>query len=175
MQLLYLHGAPAVGKLTVATHLVKRTNARLFDNHIAIDFARAILDFEDNGFWELVKQSRLLILETAASHGVPLVIMTSCYSDLEDRETLIAYEDILDRFGAKILPVFLHCSENEMQRRVGSEDRKIRRKISNSADLKQFMKDTICTPIPRDNCLHLSTEDMPARAVAEEIVRHFQL
>lgn len=81
MQLIYIHGAPAVGKLTVAKHLAHLTGARLFDNHIAIDLAKTVLDFERDGFWELVVRARTLVLEAAARQSVPLVAMTSCYSD----------------------------------------------------------------------------------------------
>ncbi|MDX8355274.1 AAA family ATPase [Cognatiyoonia sp. IB215182] len=175
MQLIYLHGPPAVGKLTVASQLVETTGARLFDNHVAIDLARSVLSFEQDGFWELVKRARLLVLETVTQQNVPLVIMTSCYSDPEDRETLEAYEEVLSRFNAKILPVYLQCSEEEMRRRVTNPDRKERRKISSELDLKQFINDTICTPIPRQNCLRLSTEGVSPRDTADRICRHFDL
>jgi len=175
MQLIYIHGAPAVGKLTVAKHLVELTGARLFDNHVAIDLARSVLDFEHDGFWELVTRARLLVLETTVQQNVPLVIMTSCYSDTEDRETLEAYEGTLRRFNAKILPVFLHCSKKEMRCRVGNPDRKERRKISTEAELEQFVSDTLCTPIPRENCFKISSENVSPQDIAEKIFMHFNL
>lgn len=175
MRLIYLHGAPAVGKLTVARHLVELTGARLFDNHVAIDLARSVLDFEEDGFWELVTRSRLLVLEATAQQNVPLVILTSCYSDPEDREMLEAYEKTLNRFDAKILPVFLHCSREEMRRRVTNPDRTERRKISNAQDLDQFVSETICTPIPRGNCFQLSTDDVLPGNTALRIATHFGL
>jgi len=175
MQLIYLHGAPAVGKLTVSKHLVELIGARLFDNHVAIDLARSVLDFEQDGFWELVTRARLLVLETTALQNVPLVILTSCYSDTEDRETLEAYEKTLGRFNAKILPVFLHCSKKEMRRRVRNPDRKERQKISTEADLEQFICETLCTPIPRENCFKISTENTSPRDTAEKIIKRFNL
>jgi tRNA uridine 5-carbamoylmethylation protein Kti12 len=39
MKLLFLHGAPAVGKLTVAKALLRIVPGRLMDNHAAIDGA----------------------------------------------------------------------------------------------------------------------------------------
>lgn len=159
----------------MATHLADLTGARLFDNHVAIDLARSVLDFEQDGFWELVTRARLLVLETTAQQNVPLVILTSCYSDTEDRETLEAYEETLGRFDAKILPVFLHCSEKEMRRRVRNPDRKERGKISTEAELEQFVCDTLCTPIPRENCFKISSENLSPRGIAEKIFRHFNL
>jgi len=76
MQLLFLHGAPGVGKLTVARALSRLVPARLHDNHAAIDLARTIFDFGAPGFWELVHEVRLQALRAAVQHRVPLVIMT---------------------------------------------------------------------------------------------------
>ena len=175
MKLVYLHGPPAVGKLTVALQLVELSGARLFDNHVAIDLARSVLDFDQDGFWDLVKHARLLVLEAAAQQNVPLVILTSCYADEEDRATLEAYEALLGQYDAVILPVFLECSIVEMRHRIGNPDRVKRQKISTEVGLATFVVETICTPIPRGNCLHLSTQDASARDTAENIIAHFNL
>jgi tRNA uridine 5-carbamoylmethylation protein Kti12 len=68
MQLLFLHGAPGVGKLTIACALSRLVPARLHDNHAAIDLATTIFDFAAPGFWELVHAVRLQILRAAVQH-----------------------------------------------------------------------------------------------------------
>jgi hypothetical protein len=65
MKLVFIHGAPAAGKLTTARALVSRVQGRLFDNHAAIDVARAVFDFGAPGFWELVQNIRLSVLDAA--------------------------------------------------------------------------------------------------------------
>jgi hypothetical protein len=50
MKLIFLHGSPAVGKLTVAKALLRLVQGRLVDNHAAIDLARTIFDFGAPGF-----------------------------------------------------------------------------------------------------------------------------
>jgi hypothetical protein len=45
MKLVFLHGAPAVGKLTVAKALLCLVPGRLFDNHAAMDLALTVFDF----------------------------------------------------------------------------------------------------------------------------------
>jgi hypothetical protein len=45
MKLLFLHGAPAAGKLTVAKAVLQLVPGRLFDNHASIDLARTLFDF----------------------------------------------------------------------------------------------------------------------------------
>jgi len=58
MKLLFLHGAPAAGKLTVARAPLQLVPGRLFDNHAAIDLARTLFEFGAPGFWELVHTVR---------------------------------------------------------------------------------------------------------------------
>ena len=50
MKLIFIHGAPASGKLTVAKALLRIVPGRLFDNHAAIDLARTVFDFGAPGF-----------------------------------------------------------------------------------------------------------------------------
>ena len=50
MRLVYIHGAPAVGKMTVAKSLAQLTGARLFDNHVSIDLAHSVFDQGQQGF-----------------------------------------------------------------------------------------------------------------------------
>ena len=69
MKLVFLHGAPASGKLTVAKALLRVVSGRLFDNHAAIDFARTMFDFGVPGFWDLVHEVRLSARDAAVVKG----------------------------------------------------------------------------------------------------------
>jgi hypothetical protein len=53
MKLIFIHGAPASRKLTVARALLRAVPGRLFDNHAPIDLARTVFDFGAPGFWSL--------------------------------------------------------------------------------------------------------------------------
>lgn len=88
---------------------------------------------------------------------------------------LEGYEKTLDRFGAKILPVYLHCTEKQLHCRVQSSGRRERGKISSIAKLDIFLAQTTCTPIPRENCLKIYTEHLPAEDTAKRIINHFNL
>ena len=74
MKLVFLHGSPAVGKLTVAKALLSMVSGRLFDNHAAIDLARTVFDFGAPGFWDLVHRVRTSAIDAADAHGVSLVV-----------------------------------------------------------------------------------------------------
>jgi len=175
MKLLLLHGAPAAGKLTVAKALLRQVPGRLFDNHAAIDLARTIFDFGAPGFWELVRSIRYAALEAAAAHGVELVVTTFCYAEPDDRPQFAAFEEIMQRNGGELLPVFLRCSREEALRRVGNPDRVERRKMTSAASLSKYLDDYNFTPVPSADCLILDTEEQSAEATAHEIVSHFGL
>jgi hypothetical protein len=175
MKLLFLHGAPATGKLTVARALLQRVPGRLFDNHAAIDLARTIFDFGAPGFWELVHTTRYASLDAAAAHGVPLVVTTFCYAEPDDRPQYEDFEAIMRRRDGELLPVFLHCSREEAVRRIGNPDRVERRKMTSAEALLRDLELYNLSPVPRADCLKLDTEVRSAEATAREIVSHFGL
>ena len=175
MKLVFLHGAPATGKLTVAKALLDAISGRLLDNHAAIDFARTMFDFGAPGFWELVHQARLSALELAARHDVPLVVMTFCYSEPTDHPSFEQFEALMQRNGGELLPVFLYCSEQEIARRIANPDRVARRKTASMEALNSFRLVYNDAPVPRANCLKLNSEVRSAASTAEEIIRNFGL
>jgi hypothetical protein len=175
MKLLFLHGAPAVGKLTVAKALLRIVPGRLMDNHAAIDLALTIFEFGAPGFWELVHDVRRSALNAAAEHRVPLLVTTFCYAEPDDREQFGQIEEIVHRRGGELLPVFLHCSREEALRRVGHPDRVARRKISSGDHLIRELDRYDLTAVPRPDCLKLNTGMNPAEVTAQNIVGHFKL
>jgi hypothetical protein len=175
MKLLFLHGAPASGKRTVAQAIVECTNGRLFDNHVAVDFARAVLDFDAPGFWDLVHGARLVALEQAAKHGVPLLVQTSCYSHPEDLPLLEDFERVLARHEGVVLPVFLTCQKSTLEARVGAPDRVQRRKVTSKEGLDRCLARWNLVPVPRDNCFTVDTEALSPGEAASAIVDHFGL
>ncbi len=173
--MLFLHGAPATGKLTVAKAILATVSGRLFDNHVAIDFARTLFDFGAPGFWELVHEVRLAAIDAAARNGVTLLVTTFCYCAPEDVDQFNAFESTVLRHGGALLPVFLRCSERESMRRVGNRDRAARRKIASQERLRSFIEENNIAPVPRADCLQLDTSVTSADATAQTIIRHFGL
>jgi hypothetical protein len=175
MKLVFLHGSPAVGKLTVAKALLRMVSGRLFDNHAAIDLARTVFDFGTPGFWKLVHGVRCSAIDAAAEHGVPLVVTTFCYAEPDDLPQYQEFEEIMQRRNGELLPVFLHCSREEATRRVGNPDRVEWGKIISQEGLFRDLDNLRFPPVPRSDCLKLDTEVSPADFNAQEIVRRFGL
>lgn len=175
MKFIFIHGAPASGKLTVAKALQKIVPARLLDNHAAIDFTKTVFDFGAPGFWELVHSVNVRALDAAARHRVPILISTGCYSEPEDRPNFEEKEAIVIRNGGCLLPVFLSCSDVIREQRVGSPDRIQRRKLASVEGLRKFCHELNIAPVPRDTCLHLDSGKEEPEAVAAKIADHFAL
>ena len=175
MKLLFLHGAPAAGKLTVAKALLRIVPGRLMDNHAAIDLALTVFDFGAAGFWELVLEVRESAYEAAARQHVPLLVTTFCYAEPEDRANFARTDEIVQRHGGELLPVFLHCSREEALRRVGNPDRVARRKLTSGEHLIRDLDRYHLTAVPRPDCIRLDTGMNSADVTAREIVRHFGL
>ena len=175
MKLIFLHGAPASGKLTTAKALLRAVPGRLFDNHASIDVARTVFDFDAPGFWELVLSIRVQVLSAAVEHNVPLVVMTFVYVEPEDLPKFEQYEAIIQRFDGQVLPVFLDCSNDTLIGRVGNADRVERRKLASEDGIKTFLAEHTAVPIPRQNCLRLNSDRDTAEANAEKILAHFGL
>jgi|SRR5437588_6839560 len=175
MKLLFLHGAPAVGKLTVAKALLGIVPGRLFDNHVSMDLARTLFDFGAPGFWELVQDVRCAAFAAAATNEIALLVTTFCYADPEDHAQFEKFDDIVRQRGGELLPVFLYCSRQEAARRVGNADRAERQKMTSPESLSKYLEDHNFTPVPRDDVLKLNTEATSPQATAQEIISHFGL
>ena len=175
MKLIFVHGAPATGKLTVAKALLRAIPGRLFDNHASIDLALTVFDFDAPGFWKLVQSIRCEVLEAAAQQRVRLVVATYCYVEPDDRLAFKRFEEIMQRNGGELFPVFLHCSRETLLRRIGNADRITRGKIATEAGLARFISQYNIAPVPRSDCLMLDSSVSSAEATAQEIIRHFSL
>jgi hypothetical protein len=175
MKLIFLHGAPASGKLTIAKALLRSVPGRLFDNHAAIDVARTVFDFGAPGFWELVQTVRVSVLDAAAGKNLPLIVMTFVYVAPDDLPVFEQYEWVVQRHGGLLLPVFLQCSGAEIIRRIGNVDRADRGKMTSEQAVRDFLARDKISPVPRSDCLILNSEIRSAEATAHEIIRHFNL
>ena len=83
MKLIVLYGPPAVGKLTIAKELSRRTGYKIFHNHLTIDLVESIFTWGTKDFNNLVSKYRLELIEAAAARNVNLVF-TIVYAGISD-------------------------------------------------------------------------------------------
>ena len=69
-------GRRTVGKMTVGQELAKKTNLRVFHNHLIIDALLPLFDFDSPAYKTLVKEFRTRIFEETIKSRSPGMIFT---------------------------------------------------------------------------------------------------
>lgn len=175
MNLIYLHGPPAVGKLTVSRELLRVIPGRLLDNHASIDFGWTLFEFGTAEFWRFVHQLRLIAVQHSAQSDIPNLIYTSCYSDPEDRPHFERLQEIQGTYCGRLTPVYLFAGTNTLNQRVSNPDRLERRKLTSQEGLASALAKWNIAPVPQTDCLHIDTSRQSAAESATLIVEHFGL
>src|SRR5262245_57362571 len=67
MRLIFIYGAPAAGKLTVARELAALTGFALFHNHLVVDAVASVFPFGSESFSKLREQWWLAMMGEAAA------------------------------------------------------------------------------------------------------------
>ncbi len=76
MNFVVIFGPPAVGKMTVAFELAKRTGLRVFHNHMTVDLVLNYFEFGDEQYRRLVSEFRRRIVEEVAVSSLSGIIFT---------------------------------------------------------------------------------------------------
>jgi hypothetical protein len=137
MKLIFIHGAPAVGKLTVARELAKLIGFRLFHNHLTVDLISAVFDFGSEPFVVLREHIWLSVFREAARHNVSLIFTFNPERTVRDRfiqDTL----DVVGSEGGQVIFVELTCSEDELERRIEDPSRNEFGKLSSVQQYREL-------------------------------------
>jgi hypothetical protein len=122
MKLIFIHGAPAVGKLTIARELAGLTGLRLFHNHLTVDLVSAVFDFGTEPFVILREQIWLSVFHEAAKHNISLIFTFSPENTVRER----FIQDVIDAVepaAGKVIFIELFCSADELEKRIESPSR----------------------------------------------------
>ena len=170
MDLIYLHGAPASGKLTIAREIEARIGCGVFHNHLTIELVKPFFTFDTPAFWQMVAKIRLTALETAAEKQARTIIYTSCYSHPTDLPFFEQLEGIVERAGGVIKPVYLSCSVEELERRIANPDRVARGKLRSVSGLRSERARWNWVAVPRPGCITIATDARTPAECADEII-----
>jgi hypothetical protein len=122
MNLVFLHGPAASGKLTVGRELARITGYRLFHNHLVVDAVAAVFDFGSESFVRLREEMWLSMFREAAQKEVSLIFTFA--PERTVRESFIAEAvAAVEQAGGRVLFVELVCTPAELDRRVEDESR----------------------------------------------------
>lgn len=122
MDLIFLYGHPASGKLTIGRALAERTGYALFHNHLIVDAVGAIFPFGSAEFVRLREAFWLEAIETAARADRSLIFTfapePTVSADFPHRVARIVSEA-----GGRTIFVALTLPAEEQERRLVGADR----------------------------------------------------
>ena len=170
MKLVFLHGPPAAGKLTVARELAALTGWRLFHNHLTVNVALAVYDFGTPGFVALREQIWLTVFRRALADRLPGLIFTF------NPENSVPQRFIDDLFaevaasGGEVIPIEVTASETEIERRIGSDSRHREGKLVDLALYRELRAaGAFATPVIAGSRLRIDTAATTPPAAAHRI------
>ena len=156
MKLVFLHGAPAVGKLTVARELAALTGFRLFHNHLTVDLVSSLFPFGSEPFVLLREQVWLAAFAEAARNNVSLIFTFN--PERTVRESFVQDTiEVVEGAGGKVVFVELTCAEGVLEDRLEDASRKEFGKLA-SVEQYRSLKDAGAFKFPKlPNDLSLDT------------------
>jgi hypothetical protein len=139
MNLVFLHGTAASGKLTVGRELSRLTGYRLFHNHLVVDAVTAVFEFGSESFVRLREEMWLSVFREAALRNVSLIFTFAPERTVTESfvENAIA---AVEAPGGRVLFVELTCADSELERRVEDRSRARFGKLR-SAELFRKLRD----------------------------------
>ena len=122
MDLVFIHGPAAVGKLTVAKALTALTGLKLFHNHLVVDAVHAVFDFGSPPFVQLREAMWLQVFEAAAVEDRSL-IFTFAPENTVSPDFIGRAVSVVEGAGGRVRFVELTCPVEAQERRVEAPSR----------------------------------------------------
>lgn len=174
MKLLFLHGWPGVGKLTVARELGALTGYKIFHNHLTVDLLLSVFEFGSAPFVELRQQIWLDVFSHAARSRMPGLIFTFVFEKTVGESFAQDALDAIEEAGGEAHFIELKCERSELERRLASPSRQAFGKIKSISELANLeaMGAIQAPTLPRPGLVIDNSELSPsetARLIAERL------
>lgn len=138
MKLIFLHGLPGVGKLTVARELAALTGFKLFHNHLTVDLVTSVFEFGSEPFVELREKIWLEVFSEAVKAHLTGLIFTFAYDPTVGDSFVGSAQSVVESSGGEVLFVELTCSREELERRLTNPSRQEFGKLTSLALFRQL-------------------------------------
>ena len=171
MKLIFLHGLPGVGKLTVASELSRLTGFKLFHNHLTVDLVGSLFEFGSEPFVELREKIWLATFSEAAAAKLDGLIFTFAFDRTVRGDFIEKTRSVVESGGGEVLFVELTCAPAELEKRIEDPSRRTYGKLSSVSFFRELKEDGafVDPGIPAER-LVLDTTDTPAPDAARFIV-----
>jgi chloramphenicol 3-O-phosphotransferase len=137
MWLVFLHGPPASGKLTIARALQAATELPVFHNHQVVDLLTPMFPFGSAPFVALREEMWLAVMREAAAAGTSLVFTFAPEATVRPGFPEAA-RAVVESAGGRVLFVGLRCDEVVRMRRVEEPVRREHGKLDSAAEYREL-------------------------------------
>lgn len=178
MNLIYIYGPPASGKLTVAERLSELTGFPLFHNHLTVNVLRTIFPFGTKVYADVSHKIRRDILEAAAEAGISLIFTNnSAWAVPDPRARFTAFAEsvrtLVEERGGRVFFVRLTASREVLEERLSSESRQSHQKLIDAGRLRELMTGRDFSSLHPDD-LVIDTESLSPGEAAKAIIAAFR-
>ncbi len=137
MQLIFIWGTAASGKLTVARELSRLTGLPVFHNHLVVDALLERLEFGEPEFVRLREAMWMAGFERSAASDQSMIFTFAPENTVPPgfAERVV---DLVDQHGGGVKFVRLVISRKEQERRIANDSRKEFRKLVSLDLLRQL-------------------------------------
>lgn len=170
MKLIFLHGLPGVGKLTVARELAKLTGFKVFHNHLAVDLVESVFDFGSLPFVELREEVWLAIFKRAVEADLNGLIFTFAFDRSVRPDFIENTRAVVESAGGEVLFVELRCSTEELEKRIEDPSRQRFGKLCSVSKFRELQESgAFVDPGIPNNRLVVDTTELSASDAARTI------
>jgi chloramphenicol 3-O-phosphotransferase len=164
LNLIFLHGPPACGKLTIAKALSAELGWPVFHNHLVVDALTSVFEFGSEPFVRLREDFWLAVFEAAATRGQSIIFTFAPERTVREDFARRTAEAVA-RHGGRVRFIRLTCPAEVLAARVESPDRAVHGKLRSRALLAQLTAQGAfdCAPLPAELSVDTSVAS-PAEA-----------
>lgn len=175
MKLIIIYGATAVGKLTTAKELSKKTGYPVLHNHMTIDLVEKFFIYNSKPFNNLIRKIRLDIVNELLKQNNSGLIWTTGFPNTKSSHAFYnKLGNLIKRKKGNVYYAKLVCRFEEREKRVICKDRKKYNKDKTLLDKKTKSLDfSILTPI--NDTLVIDNSNLSAENTALKIIKFFSL
>lgn len=169
MQLVFLYGPAAAGKLTVGRALAARTGLPLFHNHLVVDAVMAVFPFGSEPFVRLREAFWMEVFEAAARDGRSLIFTFAPEPTVDDGFPARVRARV-EALGGQVRFVALTLSDEAQMRRIDDPARAEFGKLR-SPELLASLRDGFARSLAAMPAAEMTvdTEQMQPEAAAAQI------
>lgn len=172
MQLLFLHGPAASGKLTVAKAVCELTGMRLFHNHLVVDTLLSVFQFGSPEFVELREKTWLGVFSSAARAGISLAFTFAPEATVRPGFIANAIAAV-ENAGGEVCFVELQCTIAELERRMDAPSRHQWMKLKSVESFRELRANGADRFPALPPGLTIDTGSTPPESAARQICEHF--